>query len=257
MSIGKYLADIIYPHGIKCIICGEELPIETPYCVCERCVLERNTTFCLNCGRPVPPMNSICGNCYSHTQNFVKARSVFAYKDNAAALIKRFKYGGARYLARPLAEFMADVYHEEGFECSYITYVPLHEKRLRSRGYNQAELLALRVGEILGLPVLPMLRKTVHTKNMARLDRAGRARLIVDTFAFDTSVDLRKKSVLLIDDVMTTGATVNECARVLLQHRVGEVNVLTVASTKSKELLIYERKNDNRVRKPKYGGDDS
>lgn len=244
MRFRQWVQELFYPSAIKCVACGDELPRPDKFMVCSRCKQPRNLSYCSVCGRPMPPDSGVCGACYHHPDAFIKARSCFAYDGRAAKLVKRFKYGGHRYLAECMSEFMADTYFETGMDCSLVTFVPLHAKRLRVRGFNQAQLLAVQLSKRISVPVAPLLKKTAHTKNMAKLGRADRARLIAGTFALDGSTDLRGKTILLVDDVLTTGATANECANVLLKAHAGDVSVLTYASVRTKERLIFDEQSD-------------
>lgn len=225
---------MLYPSGIKCIVCDEELSHDTRYGVCDSCTLPRIETFCTVCGRQVPEQNLVCDQCKETVMPFAEARSVCVYTDDAMRLVHRLKYGDARYLASFLAEYMTDVYFSTDWEADIVTFVPIHKSRRRLRGYNQAELLAKEVAARIRLPYDALLHKTVKTKNMARLSRAERISLICGTFAIDVQKSVKGKTVLLIDDVLTTGATASECTRVLLASGAACVYVLTFASVELK-----------------------
>lgn len=227
----ELVRDAVYPRGIKCIVCGAELAENTRYGVCPRCTLPYNENYCTVCGRAVPEQNAVCDQCKNETHAFTEARSCFVYKDAAATLVRRFKYRDARYLAVDLSEFAADVYYKTDWDIDVITFVPIHKSRRRTRGYNQAELLAAALGEKIGKPCVPLLRKTAKTKHMVGLSRKERQALIRDTFAPSEHIAFgADKTVLLVDDVFTTGSTVDECAEVLRKNGVRAVYVLTVAS---------------------------
>jgi competence protein ComFC len=117
-----------------------------------------------------------------------------------------------------------------------MTFVPLHKKRKRKRGYNQSELLAGGLSGLIGIESKPLLEKTKnHKKNLARLDKEQRREEIRDTFSFAGEKEsVSGKTVLLIDDVLTTGATANECAKVLVNAGAREVIVLTFSSVEYK-----------------------
>ncbi len=239
-KLGEILADIVYPRGIKCIACDAELDRDTRYCLCDRCQLAHNEQFCTVCGRAISEGNLICDQCKSEVYSFVGARSSCVYEGVAATLVRKLKYYDARYLAPVMAEFMADTYYEADWQPDLITYVPIHKSRRWVRGYNQAELLAKELSVRIEIECRPLLCKTVKTKNMARLKRAERQALIYEPFAVvpQEEAAIRGKKILLIDDVLTTGSTANECARVLRAHGSGEVYVLTFAAGKSKPQLI-------------------
>ncbi len=245
MAKERVISELFYPEGIKCIVCDAELPKETRYCVCDSCKLPFNVDFCKICGRAEKSLSSYCDECKHSKRDFTFARSSFEFIGDIKNLIYRFKYGNERYLSDYLGEFMTDTYYESEFSADAITFVPLHKKRLRERGYNQSELLARRVGELTSLPVFGLLDKTVATKNLAKLNRAERLKAIDGSFApnydeftrflstmcvIDSGFSLENAKILLIDDIFTTGATSNECAKTLKATGVGEVAVLCCAS---------------------------
>jgi competence protein ComFC len=205
-------------------------------------------------------MTNFCEACKRTKWEFSGARSSLVFDGEIKSLIYRFKYGGEKYLARFIAEFLCDTYYESDFTADIVTFVPLHKKRERKRGYNQAALLAAALGSLINKPVLATLTKNSHTRNMARLNFKQRQKLIEGSFSpiygknadnadnkgsmpdivcsdmSDITADnppenpLKNKNVLLIDDVFTTGATANECASRLIKSGCAEVFVLTAAS---------------------------
>lgn len=226
------LSELFYPSGIKCVICGDDLPTENRYCVCKKCELTFNTKFCLRCGRAMKNMASYCDRCQNEEVAFDIARAPFVYEGEIKKLVYRLKYGGAKYLGKVLAEFMADTYFEAEFGADLITCVPLHPKRYKQRGYNQAREIAVAVSEIVSVPYADTLVRVKSTTNLARLNKAERAREIVDAYALAENVDVKGKNVVLIDDVFTTGATTGECCKALRKAKCGKIFVLTFATSK-------------------------
>ncbi|MDR2201995.1 MAG: ComF family protein [Clostridiales bacterium] len=235
-----FIRKFLFPERLACIFCDDELPFDSDYSACEVCLNKLNEKFCSVCGRPVA-IPGVCDNCDSragtdYKWSFALARSAAAYEGYFRGAVARFKYGGAKYLAKYFARFMLDVYNrasaESGFCADVITYVPLHTKRLRARGYNQAKLLAECLGGLLGLPVADALVKNTHTVNLARLKSEERRLAIKDSFSLNTRTmsDITGKKALLIDDVFTTGSTVNECARMLRTAKSSDIFVLTMCS---------------------------
>ncbi len=239
-SFFKTLADtaakMLFPENITCLACGGELDGTDQSGLCGNCKLEFNKIFCRRCGRKIGNMAEFCEACVAQgTYGFETARSSVVYNDTAKKLVYAFKYGNAKYLAGPLAGYMAETAKENGFAAAdVLTFVPLHKKRRRKRGYNQSELLANALGKELGTPVVCLLEKTKHTKNLAKLDRVGRVKMIKDTFRPVAEFSLKGKTVLLVDDVFTTGATADECAKVLIKAGAAQVRVLTFASVQMK-----------------------
>lgn len=226
------LSELLYPSGIKCVICGDDLPEENRYCVCSKCELSYNTKFCLRCGRAMKNMAEYCDRCQNEDVAFDIARAPFVYEGEIKKLVYRLKYGGAKYLAKVLAEFMADVYFETDFDADLVTCVPLHPKRLKQRGYNQAYEIAVGVSELIGLPYCDTLVRVKSTINLARLNKEERAREIVGAYEPAENIDIKGKNVVLIDDVFTTGATTSECCKSLRKAKCGKIFVLTFATSK-------------------------
>ncbi|WP_251545302.1 ComF family protein [Pumilibacter intestinalis] len=231
-SLTELIKEIIYPSGIKCIVCGCELDKTVRNCVCDKCKLPLITEYCTVCGRAVPPQNAVCDNCKQREYPFSAARSSFEYNGGAAKLVHRLKYRDARYLAPYMAEYMADTYYSANWKPDIITSVPVHKSRRRTRGYNQSELLACELAKRIGIESEVLLAKTVKTKDLVGQSRAEREETVKDSFALSEKADVKAKSVLLIDDVFTTGSTAAECSRVLIKNGAAEVFVLTFASVK-------------------------
>jgi ComF family protein len=161
----------------------------------------------------------------------VRARSFGPYEGRLARLIQLLKYHGERALARDLAPLLIAVLDEHDLtnEIEGITFVPMSPRRRRARGFNQAKLLARHLGRRLGVPVFPALSKTRETPPQEALSRPERLRSLVGAFA--PQGPARCESVLLVDDVYTTGATVTECSRALRAAGYERVCVVTLART--------------------------
>jgi len=131
-------------------------------------------------------------------------------------------------LARPLGEYLRRAIDEnELFDC--VVPVPLHWRKRWSRGFNQAELLAREAARTRGTPVLRALRRKKPTATQAGLASAGRRRNVAGAFVLRSAADVRGKRILLVDDVMTTGATANACANVLKRGGAKSVSLATLA----------------------------
>lgn len=230
--------NVLYPRGIKCIVCDEELCENTRYELCPACKLPYNDNYCSVCGRAVLAQNAVCDECKNAVYAFTAARSSFLYSDNAATLVHRLKFRDAKYLAEPMAEFMTDTYYKTQWNAHVVTFVPLHKSRRRMRGYNQSALLAKSFAERAGLPCVNALVKTLKTKNMVGLTRKERQENVRGSFSVSDASLVSGKSVLLIDDVFTTGSTASECASVLKSAGAQDVYVLTFASVPQKIQLV-------------------
>jgi len=178
-----------------------------------------------------------CASCLDHPPHFASARSVARYRASAESdrrslpsLIRRHKYGLDQSLHGALAEFLGDDLPYSAAVCDVVVPVPLHRRRLWWRGFNQAALLAMTIARRLDTPVeLRSLTRSRVTMPQTSKDHDERRRNVRRAFAVTSSSRIRGRRVLLVDDVMTTGATVDECARVLIAAGAARVDVLTLA----------------------------
>lgn len=234
--IAGRLADLCYPRA--CGLCGR-IPSDTPGHLCHDC--RRNLDlihppFCRRCGFPVAGRVEIDFDCHACTggRQFDLARSACRYEGVIRDAIHHFKYRQALWLESDLVDLLEAAFHTH-FEpvastISHLVPVPLHRARRRERGFNQAELLALRLARRLGRPVLSRsLTRVKDTGSQTRLSAAARRRNVRNAFAWKPMRKEPPTGVLLIDDVTTTGSTVDECARVMKKAGIPRVFVLTLA----------------------------
>ncbi len=220
------LRQVFYPDGIKCIVCGREIP-ENRYGLCDTCSLDLNGNYCLRCGRHKVGVGDFCGECSEQSLYFDEARSSVVFSGYAKDIVHRFKYGAAAYLARHMSEFMLDTLFAADFTFDCFTFVPMYKRKQRKRGYNQAELLAKAVAAHTTTPCVPLLEKISETRTQARLNREERMKNLDGAFR---AVTRPPEHVVIVDDVMTTGCTLNECAKVLKKAGAKIVYALTFAS---------------------------
>lgn len=223
---------MLFPEGIKCIVCDGELDGTESGGVCARCMLKQNVRFCGKCGRALKTNANYCSECQSFKRNYEIARAPFVYDDDVKSLVHKLKFGNGRFLAPYLAGFMAKACVDNEITADFITFVPLHKRKLKERGYNQAELLAREAGRLLDIPVVNVLDKVKDIKSTARMKRHQRIDMIRDSVAVISGVSFAGKSVLLVDDVFTTGATAGECSGKLLAAGADKISVLTFATSK-------------------------
>jgi len=228
------LLDIIFPRF--CAGCGKKAGDGFLY-LCWDCLAGIKTVqppYCALCGDPVAgsvPEVYSCAACVRQRPYFDCARSACAYTGLLKEMILDFKYGAAVWLAHDLGSLLyaclRQNYNADNLDC--ITYVPLHRAKERTRSYNQSLLLAKEIGGRLNRRVAACLARTEPTESQTHLTAPERAANVRNKFAARKGADLKDKNILLIDDVMTTGATVNECAHTLKKSGAREVLVLTVA----------------------------
>lgn len=232
---GKAVRAAVYPENITCDVCGAELVAETRYNLCAACTEEMPFITghrCLNCGLPVNDEADWCMRCMNTESVYLAHRSPLVYEGKARTLVYALKFGGKKYIARLLGAMMSDAFLSCGMEGEIIVPVPMTEKDEKKRGFNQSELLARDIGERLNIPVLPALSKTKDTAPQKELSGRARRNNVKDCFSAAFAEYIAGRKILLVDDVFTTGATANECARTLLRAGAASVSVLTAAVTK-------------------------
>lgn len=165
-------------------------------------------------------------------RRMLAAISLGTFDDHYQRLIHRFKYGKKIPLGKRLAQRLGDaVAREEEFAgCDLILPVPLHRARYRERGFNQSEILAEGVSEVADIPLARRtLRRKKNTKDQTYLNVQQRAENVRDAFSITQPEIVENKRVILVDDVTTTGATLNECARILQDVRARSIFAATLA----------------------------
>ena len=229
---------VLFPERITCDICGAELVADTRYNLCASCSEKLPLNFkkiCQVCGTPIYDEADYCIRCQNTESKFEKNRSPLSYEDEAIKLISMLKFGGKKYLADTLSALMADACAEHNLYSDVIAFVPMTADEKKKRGFNQAELLANAVGKRLNIEVVPALIKVRDTSVQKKLTARERAKNLEGAFLANPE-HIKQKTVLLIDDVFTTGSTANECAKALLKAKATRIFVLTAAVTKQKIL---------------------
>ena len=226
----------LYPLDCTCDVCGEELVANTRYRLCSKCMEKlpfAKGHRCLCCGVPLADESDYCNRCQYERGAFVKNRSPLVYEGETKKMIYSLKFAKKKYLAETLGALMADEFLDCDMKADIIVFVPMTESEQKKRGFNQSELLANEVGKRLNIPVLPALVKIKDTKAQKELQGKDRASNLEGAFAC-VFEQVKNRTILLVDDIFTTGATANECAKTLLKAKAREVNVLTAAVAKLK-----------------------
>jgi ComF family protein len=229
---GRLALDALLPP--RCLGCGGM--VADPGALCPAC-WERidflAAPLCERCGTPFeldPGAGATCGGCLREPPRFRRARAVLRYDDHGKQLILRFKHADRIDMAPTLARWMARAGAELLADADVIAPVPLHWSRLFARRYNQAALLANGLSALSGVPAAPrLLERRRRTISQGSMGRAQRLKNVKRAFAVRDPARAAGRAVLLVDDVLTTGATAGECARVLLAAGAAHVDVLTVA----------------------------
>jgi ComF family protein len=230
------IADMIFPP--LCITCGAVLEEHAPLPFCPPCTAGIpfiQSPLCPRCGIPFPAAEGddhLCGECLATERPYAVARAVGRYEKTLLTAIHLFKYRGkigiGEVLGRIMADFAGGQWDMTVF--SLIIPVPLHRKRLRERGFNQAVILARQIATRFSLPLDFMtLRRERFTAPQVGLGREERTTNVRMAFAVRKPEKLAGRRILLVDDVTTTGSTLTECASVLTQAKAESVAILTLA----------------------------
>lgn len=234
--------DVVLPP--RCVVCGTVVQGENGLCAgCFRGFQFLYGSLCSCCGGPRGDgeQNGVCLHCQASPPLYTAARSLFVYDEASRGLILRFKHGDRSDLAAPLARWLLRVGHDLLASSDVVVPVPLHWSRLFHRRYNQSALLARRLtARASGLSYAPRdyaplaLARVRATQSQGEFDEHGHAREqrhhnVAGAFAIRQPRRIAGKRVLLVDDVLTTGATLEECTRTLLSGGATAVNVLTLA----------------------------
>lgn len=231
--LGAIALDTLYPR--TCPVCRD---VVTPKgnCVCTECkemlpyVAE---PVCMRCGRPIDSeQDEFCSSCDRKKFSYERGFAVFAYDDVMQQAVADFKYRNRRELAEFFSAELADVFQKKlsGFGAEAFVPVPIHSARKRYRGYNQAEVLCKSLSEQTGIPVRELLKRDRKTAPQKELDAADRLRNLEQAISFHPAEQERgmPKTVILVDDIYTTGSTAEACTRVLLRAGVHKVYLLNL-----------------------------
>lgn len=234
---GKWVLDLCFPP--RCPISHE--PVERAGMVAPKIWAQMDfigAPFCAGCGIPfeyqIDGQAGIkCADCLAHPPLYSRARAALVYDDLSRDLILGFKHGDQMQSVRTFIPWLKQAGAELLNDADYIVPVPLHYVRLIKRRYNQAAILGQYLARETGVPVLvDGLKRVRHTSPQGNMDARARSKNVRKAFAVNDkySDNLKGKNIVLIDDVLTTGATVNECAKVL-KNKAGaaRIDVLTIA----------------------------
>lgn len=208
-----------------------------PVCgACWAAIVPITPPVCDQCGDPLASWRLIsleqarCPRCRRRGGFVTRSRAIGPYEGSLRAIVHALKYGGRRHVARPLARLLAARGADILAGADLVVPVPLHRSRQRTRGFNQAADIARH----LGLPVTQALRRVRATPSQIDLPAARRHANVRDAFALTKRARVAGATVVLVDDVSTTGATLDACARVLREGGAAEVRALTAARVVSR-----------------------
>ncbi|MEW6101376.1 MAG: ComF family protein [Candidatus Omnitrophota bacterium] len=235
----KALIDLVFPK--ICLACKDKLKAGS-VCgmLCPKCwsKIKKNTPpFCHSCGRHLEKTNfpkNICPQCLKKNLSFDRAFSPCSYEGILKDLIHIFKYNNKPGLSRPLSRLMAEFIREYNLPIGFLDFivpVPLHDSKLREREFNQAEVLARTISEEFKIELLENVLQRKHmTKSQADLEINERFQNVKGCFRLIKEEKIKGKNILLVDDVLTTGATSSEAAQILKESGAHIVFVMTLAN---------------------------
>ena len=231
---GEALVSLLYPP--HCASCGADTEGGVHLCAaCAGQAKKIEAPFCRRCSEPFDGDIGgafTCANCAGRTLHFDCAVSRYLSRGVVREFVHRFKYDRHFYLRHPLADWLAEALADERIRARPIDAlvpVPLHSARFREREFNQADVLAALLARRTATPLLHALQRIRYTTTQTRLDRHERMENLRNAFRVRHSPAVQNRHLVLVDDIFTTGSTVDECARVLRAAGAASVRVVTVA----------------------------
>lgn len=230
------LLSFFFPR--TCMACKRDLPYDCQALLCGDCsahLQKPGKLICKRCGVELKSGGAHCFNCRGSKETKFKCkliRSAFVFNTSSRALVHALKYQGADYAGKYMGRLMAVRFKElpELAQVEVLVPVPLFTSRVRKRGYNQSEVLARELGRCLQLPVdTTSLVRVRNTVSQTKLGRNARLENMTGAFVYKNPLAIKRKTVLLIDDVATTGATLEGCAQALKKAGAKRVLAYTFA----------------------------
>lgn len=227
------LLEMIYPQ--KCVLCNVVLVhgSERGICVvCDKAYEKLYGDICSICGKPLIDItNDRCHDCRKTEHSYICGRSMWVYEDEVQSSIQKFKYDEFKEMGLQFAKELSRYYNSINIgDIDMIVSVPLHEQRLKTRGYNQARVIAYHFSNLVGIELMDddALIRVQNTEAQKQLN--DKERVVNLEKAFLSNGDsVKGKKILLIDDIYTTGATINACAKALLYNGAKEIYYLALA----------------------------
>ena len=239
------IKNLLFPNDMKCDVCGKEMPSGNCKVVCDKCMNKLPFIFhgCIKCGERIDGEYDVCYSCKQNFREFDKNFSVFEYSGLAKEMVWELKYENKKYLARTMASFLADKIIFEDIKFDVLTCVPSSKKSIKARGYNQAQMIAEKLARLIGADAdFSILYRVKEASSQVELSAVERAKNIENSFIVSNKKAVKGKTVLVVDDVLTTGATMSECAKMLKKAGANRVIGLTFANTTRKPKFEKENK---------------
>lgn len=221
----------------SCIACDREIIDGSKFSMCRDC-LEKLKSLEINNNDNLTGSKSSAGK---KKYNFDNHIAFYNYGDISSTIIKKLKYSNKKYYSSYIAEMMTkdlSLY----FNYDYITFVPSSRRKLKTRGFNQAEEIAKEISSVTKIPLVSLLIKVDDTKNQAELSKSERLNNLKNSFEIvDSDFDIKGKNIIIIDDVFTTGTTLDRCSEKIKTLKPNKLTAVTFAKT------VYENKVNKNV----------
>ncbi|MFW5779983.1 MAG: ComF family protein [Bacillota bacterium] len=228
------ILNILFPPDVTCILCGGELKNKN----------ERKFSVCDSCNKDLEYIGDKEQKICNSNLNIKEFYTVFKYENKTKELVLSFKDGNRPYLRENIAKYLFEIYNKKNILCDFICYVPSSPQKINKRGYDPMKLVAKHLSLLSGKETKHLLAR--KTQVLDQTQTSNRYANISGCFYCESDYDLKGKKILLIDDVVTTGATASECAKVLLLKGGAEVNLLTF--TEAKTFTEYKAERVSRMR---------
>lgn len=230
MGKNMRLIDIFFPSNIKCIMCSKDL--EDGY-ICDGCLKEIKfiSHGCSKCGGSLIGDGDVCLECKKYDRVFDKGYCVCEYDGKMKEKILKFKNHNGKYLSTSFSQMMLDKYKTLNLDIDIVIPIPIHTNRRKERGFNQCELLVEKIAEYSGKVDINVIYRKKDTPHQVGLNRENRITNIENAFELCKGASVKGKDILLVDDIFTTGTTLDECAKYLKNKGAKKVYCLCLART--------------------------
>lgn len=220
----------VFPR--RCELCGNVVALDIKRCDDCLNLPKIEGDVCIHCG--CAKADCICKK---HKHEYKRIVAPYYYQDYTVCCVHRFKFNGFQELATAMGKDIAECVNKSyaDIDFDYVTFIPLSKKRFKKRGYNQAQLLAEQIGKELNIELKPLLYKVFDNKSQRTQSHKQRKVNVYGVYDLLDNVDVTSKTILIVDDVKTTGSTLNECAKMLNIYGADKVYAATFAITKHKK----------------------
>ncbi|WP_243155282.1 ComF family protein [Peptostreptococcus russellii] len=235
------IVKVLYPENLNCVICNMPISRKNKYSICHTC--REKMIFiheaCGKCGKPKLNLSidennyyKDCGYCKGKSFIFDRNISFIEYNQISKKMVFSLKYSGKTYLAKIIAQIIYDSmlkYNSEELDkADLIMYVPLSKERKRDRGFNQSEKIALYLSFLTGIKISSAVYRSKNTKKLHKMMASNRKKELLGAFSIKEGEEsLEGKNILIVDDIFTTGATINEISKELKLRGVNRIVALT------------------------------